>query len=184
MVQNPRLFSGTAFSRGGRPLGAGLIFVVGLLAGIAVGPINARTGSSADTGPRAAPKPQGHIPFAMRGYHPAEVLRVIDGDTFEARVHIWPGTDITTRVRLREIDAPEFKARCMEERNKAEAARDRLKALLDEGEVVITHVGLDKYGGRVLAAASTRRTPDVSSALLQAGLVRGYDGGRRDGWCP
>ena len=25
--------------------------------------------------------------------HPAEVLRVIDGDTFEARVHLWPGLD-------------------------------------------------------------------------------------------
>lgn len=25
------------------------------------------------------------------GGHPAEVLRVNDGDTFEARVHVWPG---------------------------------------------------------------------------------------------
>jgi len=31
--------------------------------------------------------------------HPAEVLRVIDGDTFEARVHLWPGLDITTKIR-------------------------------------------------------------------------------------
>jgi endonuclease YncB( thermonuclease family) len=168
---------------GGGTLGAGLIFVVGLLAGIAIGPINAGTGPLFG-GTRAAPRSGDHVPFAMRGYHPTEVLRVIDGDTFEARVHVWPGTDISTRVRLRDIDAPEFKARCMEERNKAEAARDRLRALLDEGDVVITHVGLDKYGGRVLASVSTRRTPDVSSALLQAGLVRSYDGGRRDGWCP
>ena len=60
---------------------------------------------------------------------------------------------------------------------------DRLQALLNEGEVVISQVGLDKYGGRVVAIASTRKTPDVAAALLQAGLVRPY-GGRRDGWCP
>jgi endonuclease YncB( thermonuclease family) len=183
MIQKRRLFSGRTLSGGSRTLGAGVIFVAGLLAGIAIGPINAGSGA-VPGGSRATPKSADQVPFAMRGNHPAEVLRVIDGDTFEARVHVWPGTDITTGVRLRDIDAPEFKARCMEERNKAEAARDRLQALLNEGEVVISQVGLDKYGGRVVAIASTRKTPDVAAALLQAGLVRPYDGGRRDGWCP
>jgi endonuclease YncB( thermonuclease family) len=115
--------------------------------------------------------------------HPAEVLRVLDGDTFEARVNLWPGLEITTRVRLRGIDAPEMKARCGEERIKAEAARDALRNLLDQGEVSISHVTLDKYGGRVLASASTQATPDISEALLNAGAVRPYSGGRREGWC-
>ena len=77
-----------------------------------------------------------------------------------------------------------MKARCGEERVKAEAARDALRNLLDQGDVGISHVTLDKYGGRVLAAASTRVTPDVSAALLEAGAVRPYSGGRREGWCP
>ena len=47
----------------------------------------------------------------------------------------------------------------------------------------ISQIGLDKYGGRVLASAATRSTPDISEALLKTGLVRAYDGGRRDGWC-
>jgi endonuclease YncB( thermonuclease family) len=121
-------------------------------------------------------------PSAMT--HPAEVLRVLDGDTFEAQVNLWPGLAITTRVRLRGIDAPEMKARCGEERAKAEAARDALRTLLDQGDVGISRVSLDKYGGRVVADASTRATPDVSAALLDAGLARPYSGGRRDGWCP
>ena len=80
-----------------------------------------------------APPPAGSRCDPARGQrgarlHPAEVLRVIDGDTFEARVNLWPGLDITTRVRLRGIDAPEMKARCGEERVKAEAARDALRA--------------------------------------------------------
>jgi endonuclease YncB( thermonuclease family) len=115
--------------------------------------------------------------------HPAEVLRVIDGDTFEARVNLWPGLDITTRVRLRGVDAPELKARCDVERIRAEAARKALRSLLDQGEVGISHVTLDKYGGRVVADTSTQRTPDVSAALLGSGHVRRYGGGHRDGWC-
>lgn len=119
----------------------------------------------------------------VRTTYPAEVLRVIDGDTFEARIRIWPGTDVTTKVRLLNIDAPELKARCAEEQTRAEAARDRLAALLAEGDVQIGTVRLDKYGGRVLAAASTGKTADVSAALLAAGLARPYGGGRRATWC-
>src|SRR5690348_9640474 len=63
---------------------------------------------------------------AVRLAHPAEVLRVIDGDTFEARINLWPGLEVTTRVRLRGIDAPELRAHCDDERIKAEAARDAL----------------------------------------------------------
>src|SRR6185295_10918227 len=100
----------------------------------------------------------------MRGSHPADVLRVLDGDTFEARVHVWPGMEITTKVRLRGIDAPELKARCPQERSKAEAAREALRAMLAEGDVAVVRVGLDKYGGRVVADAATRATPDVSAA--------------------
>lgn len=123
------------------------------------------------------------VPVFGRGIYPAEVLRIADGDTFEARVQVWPGIAITTKVRLRDIDTPELKARCPQERVKAEAARARLAAILAEGGVELSRVGLDKFGGRIDAAASTRSTPDVSAALLQAGLGRRYAGGRREGWC-
>jgi endonuclease YncB( thermonuclease family) len=111
------------------------------------------------------------------------VLRVIDGDTFEARVHLWPGLAVTTKVRLRGIDAPEINARCAEERSKADAARDALHAILAEADLTVVRVSLDKYGGRVLAAAATIRTPDVAQALVRAGLARSYAGGRREPWC-
>jgi len=120
----------------------------------------------------------------LRSGHPAEVSRVIDGDTFEARVRVWPGIEITTKIRLRGIDAPELtRAQCAAEREKAIAARDALQAILDQGEVGVSSVTYDKYGGRVLADASTRTTPDIAAALLGADLVRRYDGGRRAPWC-
>jgi len=125
-----------------------------------------------------------NLPIQVRAAHPVEVLHVLDGDTFEARVHLWPGLNITTRVRLRGIDAPELKARCIEERVKAEAAQAALRAMLAQGQVGITAVTLDKYAGRVLAEASTFSTANVAAALLDAGYVRPYAGARRETWCP
>jgi endonuclease YncB( thermonuclease family) len=115
--------------------------------------------------------------------HPADVLRVIDGDTFEARVRVWPGLDVTTKVRLRGIDAAELRARCPQERAQAEAARDALSRMLATGDVHVIGVGRDKYGGRVVADVATRGEPDVSAALLAAGLARPYAGGHRESWC-
>jgi endonuclease YncB( thermonuclease family) len=153
-------------------------FVLGVAAGGLLGP---------DWGARALIANPAHAavlpPATLRPGQPADVLRVLDGDTFEAQVHVWPGIDITTKVRLRGIDAPELRARCPEERTKAEAAREALRALLGEGDVMVMRVGLDKYGGRVLAEAGTRTTPDVGATLLARGLVRPYSGGRREPWC-
>jgi endonuclease YncB( thermonuclease family) len=114
---------------------------------------------------------------------PVDVIRTIDGDTFVARVHQREGRDLVTRVRLRGIDAPELKASCREELEKAEAATDALRDLLGQGGVTIYNIGPDKYEGRVVADVATRRTASVSAALLAAGYARSYNGGHREGWC-
>ena len=115
--------------------------------------------------------------------YPAQVLRVIDGDTFEARVRVWPGLDVDTKVRLRGIDAAELHARCADELAKAQAARVALQSFLAAGGVTVSQVGVDKYGGRVDAAVATRDSADVSSAMLSGNFARAYDGGRRGSWC-
>lgn len=111
-----------------------------------------------------------------------DVIRTVDGDTFLARVHQQGGRDLVARVRLRGIDAPEMKASCQAELDKAEAASDALRNLLGQGGVTIYNLGQDKYG-RVLADVATRRTANVSAALLAGGYARSYNGGHRDGWC-
>jgi endonuclease YncB( thermonuclease family) len=115
--------------------------------------------------------------------HAVDVIRTIDGDTFEARVHLEPGLDLNTRVRLRSIDAPELKASCPQELQMAEAATGVLRAMLSEGDVRIFNIGPDKYSGRVVADVVTRRTGNVSTAMLAAGHARRYNGGRRESWC-
>jgi endonuclease YncB( thermonuclease family) len=137
-----------------------------------------------------SPSPAGSRPpasaFRTAAPIPADVLRVIDGDTFEARVHVWPGLDVTTKVRLRGIDAAELRARCPAERTKAEAARDALMEILAlaQGAVGVYDISIDKYGGRVVADAATRSTANVSAELLKRGQARFYAGGHREGWCP
>jgi len=167
--------------RAGWPAGVavGVAFVVGLLLGGSLRPQETRgVARPSEVVPAARP-----VSTVSRTAYPADVLRVIDGDTFEARVHVWLGLDVTTKVRLRGIDAPELRARCAEELQKADAARGALIALLAEGDVAVSNVGPDKYGGRVVADAGTRRTPNISQAMLAAGHARRYDGGRRETWC-
>ncbi|WP_298278497.1 thermonuclease family protein [uncultured Bradyrhizobium sp.] len=115
--------------------------------------------------------------------HAVDVIRTIDGDTFEARVHLAPGPDLTTRVRLRGIDAPELKASCQRELQMAQAATLALRDLLGQGDVAIYNIGPDKYQGRVVADVATRKTDNVSAAMLAAGHARAYNGGHRFGWC-
>lgn len=167
---------------------AAAAFVMGLLTASLVGPIRAGGEFAGGIpalshGVASAPETAPVRPLPSNAGYPAQVIRVIDGDTFEVRVALWPGLDITTRVRLRGIDAPELRARCAAERVKAVAARDALASLLAQGRVGISRVGQDKYGGRVDADVSTSRTASVSEALFAGGYARRYGGGRRAGWC-
>jgi endonuclease YncB( thermonuclease family) len=113
----------------------------------------------------------------------AEVVRIIDGDTFVARMRTGPGGEVETRVRLRSIDAAELHARCSKELRLALAARAALQRLLAEGSVMLSHVGPDKYPGRIDANVATHSTNDISAAMLSGGFARAYDGGRRGSWC-
>jgi len=112
----------------------------------------------------------------------AHVTHVVDGDTFEALASIWLGQTITVRIRIAGIDAPELRARCESEYGRAVAARDYLIKRIEGGEVRLSAVRYDKYGGRIDAdVADTRGS--ISTAMIKAGLARAYYGERRDGWC-
>jgi endonuclease YncB( thermonuclease family) len=181
-------FSTFARSRHGNlALGAVAIFALGIVAGGFIRPALTPQAAAiaapdlADA-PSAAPV-QPETPLARRFdqniVYPIEVIRIIDGDTFEARVRVWPGLDVDTHVRLRGIDAAELHARCGDELAKAQAARTALQTILAEGGVSISRVGVDKYGGRIDATVATRSTADVSAAMLNGGFARAYGGGKR-----
>ena len=119
---------------------------------------------------------------ALPGPYAATQIRVIDGDTFAARVRIWLGTDVEVLVRLAGVDAAELRGACDSERQLARAARARLEGLLAGAEVWLREVRYDKYAGRVLARVETDGR-DVAATLAAEGLARPYAGGARGSWC-
>jgi micrococcal nuclease len=134
-------------------------------------------------GQRSGPAP---APLAaMRVQHavPAELIRVIDGDTVEMRMLIWLDQHVTTRVRLRGIDAPERSSRCAAEARQAEAASAELLRTLAGRPLFLTQISRDKYGGRVVAKIVTGDGADIGERLVAGGHARLYAGGRRGGWC-
>ena len=126
----------------------------------------------------------------LRGPFAAVVTRIVDGDTFEARIRIWFGQEITTLVRIRGMDAPERKARCASEAAQAELATQVLQDFLGAGPVELRDIALDKYGGRVVAdvlagdPGNANAPPeDIAQLMLASGLARPYAGGVRASWC-
>ncbi len=109
----------------------------------------------------------------------ADVVRVIDGDTFVAAAHVWPGQVITVAVRVRGIDAPELHSHCASEREAAAQSRQALEAMIAGGPVTISNIGGGKYYGRVLADVADRHGRPVAQVMLSRSLARAYGGGKR-----
>jgi micrococcal nuclease len=113
----------------------------------------------------------------------ARVVRVIDGDTFEADALVWPGHTVRVNVRIRGIDAPELRTSCGAEKAAAVEARDVLATLLVSGSVQVRNVGADKYYGRVVADVVTGDGDDIAVEMVRLAVARSYDGGTRPAFC-
>lgn len=156
----------------GRILAAALVLGQGTAVAVAVGISEA-----------AAPDPPRY-----ERYH-GEVVRVIDGDTLELRVDLWPGLVAEYAVRVRGIDAPELRRPgCREERALAEEARDWVRRHYPPGAAVrIGDVEYDVFAGRVVADLWRWRT-DRWLRLADELEDRGYAVAWRPGeadvpWC-
>lgn len=150
---------------------------VALLAGLTFGIVFAAPEIAAPGASPPAAEPTTGSPtarFSICGAA-ARIDCVVDGDTF------WIGGE---KVRIAGIDTPELHpARCAEEERRGEAAKQRLRELLNGGEVTLHRADApdrDRYG-RLLRNASVGGR-DVGAALIAESLARPYGGGRRS-WC-
>lgn len=99
---------------------------------------------------------------------------VVDGDTFWYR---------GVKVRIADIDTPELSPpRCEAERVKGEAAKRRLRALLEAGPFSLEHIGRDedRYGRKLRVVR--RGGVSLGDMLIDEGLARRWDGARHP-WC-
>nr|WP_174045473.1 thermonuclease family protein [Rhizobium rhizogenes] len=99
---------------------------------------------------------------------------VVDGDTFWFRGE---------NIRIADIDTPELSPpRCAAESIKGEAAKARLRVLLNAGPFAFS-AGLrdqDKYGRKLRTV--TRNGRSLGEALIEDGLARRWNGPEHD-WC-
>jgi len=132
-----------------------------------------------------APSTASPVDGVIPGPVPARVLRVIDGDTIIVKARIWLDQEVETRVRLDGVDAPEMKGKCPQESRLAARARNFIAGLGGGPEAEVRLLGIDygKFARRVVARVETLDGIDYSTALIEIGLGRPYDGRRRRSWC-
>lgn len=115
---------------------------------------------------------------------PAVVDYIFDGDTFSAQIMLEGDIAITVRVRLINIDTPEMNGKCPAEITMAQSAKDLLATLIPRGTSVdLRNIKDDKYLGRINANVILPDGRDVGNILIDSGLARPYNGGKRKPWC-
>lgn len=116
---------------------------------------------------------------------PARVGYIVDGDTFAAQVMLADSdTEISVRVRLRNVDTPEIHGACESEVRQAQYAKQRLGEIIPVGTVVeLDNIKDDKYLGRIDANVYDSVGRDVGNVLIAERVGRKYSGGKRQGWC-
>ena len=119
------------------------------------------------------------------GPYRAKVIKVKDGDTVLLDVAVWPGLTQQISLRLNGVNTPEKRGKGITacEKAAAQTATEFTQRFLKDVEFVfVSGVKLGKYAGRVLGNISKGKQ-DLGKALLEAGLARKYDGGKRGPWC-
>lgn len=135
----------------------------------------AKAGRAVKAG-KAYTRPHLPGPFAF------EVLDVLDGDTFRARIPVWLDQHVVVKIRLRDIDTPEMNGKCAAEKTLAVEARAFAANWLAQDGLQLVNISYGTYAGRVLATTQTLQGATLSDALLAAGLAKPYHG-RKANWC-
>ena len=118
----------------------------------------------------------------LKGPFDFEVLRVIDGDTFVARVTVWLGQTVDVKVRLKGVDTPEINGKCAAEKDLARRAKAFAALWLARHNAQLVNVHYGTYAGRVLATTQQADGATLSAALLSQKLAKPYKG-RKAKWC-
>ena len=110
----------------------------------------------------------------------AEVLRVVDGDTLDARIDLGFDVHVKKRIRLHGIDTWESRTRDAEEKKKGIAAKSRLVELLqaDQGKFKLISYGVGKFG-RVLGDIEIS-AGNVCDIIVEEGHAYSYFGGNKE----
>ena len=108
------------------------------------------------------------------------MLRIVDGDTLDARIDLGFDVHVNKRIRLMGIDTCESRTRDKVEKVKGLAAKARLKELLkqDKNKFKLISHGTGKFG-RVLGDIEIS-VGNVCDILVEEGHAFSYFGGNKE----
>jgi micrococcal nuclease len=116
-----------------------------------------------------------------------ELLRVVDGDTIDAKIDLGFDVSVKKRVRFLGVNTPESRTRDLEEKARGLAAKDRVIELLEGANTIqLCSHGVGKYG-RCLGELSIDIVDgkedltlvSVNELLIKEGHAVEYHGGKR-----
>ena len=116
------------------------------------------------------------------GPYDAQLVRVVDGDTIDLGVELWPGLVQRVKIRLAGINTPEKRTRLLCEKTAGIAATKFTQVFVESGSITVDGVRNGKFAGRVLGNVFVDGK-SLADALLAAGHARVYNGGKRKPWC-
>ncbi|MCP4483691.1 MAG: thermonuclease family protein [Arcobacter sp.] len=123
--------------------------------------------------------------FSLKGYTvKAKIVKVYDGDTITA---VFPlpmhenSENYKWSCRINGIDTPEMRSKDTELKKIAVQARELVKSLILNKTVNLELDNFDKYG-RVLCNAFDINGKSIAKTLIEEGLAKEYDGGKKQKW--
>jgi len=117
------------------------------------------------------------------GPYKADVIRVLDGDTVEVRMHLYSGLNKIVKIRMDGINAPEVHTRRLCEKKQGLESKYRLEALLASStKIIVEGVHEGKYAGRALGTIIADGV-NTSDWMVNHGYAKPYHGGKRKPWC-
>jgi micrococcal nuclease len=118
-------------------------------------------------------------PYTYNAY----VVSVYDGDTITVILDMGMGVQKKAKCRMYGIDTPELRGKTVREKTAAKVARDRLRELVNEKTVLIQSLTKpDKYGRLLVKVWVDDGAVLVNDLLVEEGLARTYDGGKKSSW--
>ena len=106
-----------------------------------------------------------------------------DGDTCYISISSLPRSLSKMSIRVLGIDTPEIRGKCDKEKELALKARVFANETFRAAKIIkFSNLKWDKYGGRILSNVYLDGHL-YADMIINEGLARPYDGGKKEGWC-
>lgn len=120
-------------------------------------------------------------PYTLEGRSVlGRVSRVIDGDSMHISMSI-DGHVSTFPCRIANLDCPEIRTRNLKEKELGLLAKKHVEELIRNDVICIKIGEFDKFG-RLLTTIYTPDGTNIAESLIEHGLGREYNGGKRSEW--